>query len=87
MNHVWRTEPNGDQSAVVFNLRLVIREGDRFSRWLLLGRSYDGSGSQEVPLESGCEDNVGSAKERAFERARKRKAALVSRQTVWPSSV
>ena len=39
MNHVWRTEPNGDQSAVVFNLRLLIREGDRFSRWLLLGRS------------------------------------------------
>jgi hypothetical protein len=69
MHQMWRTEPNGDLSAVMLNLRLVIHEGDGFSRFLLLGRSGNGSGKQEVLLESGCEDDVHAAKARAIRRA------------------
>jgi hypothetical protein len=85
MHQMWRTEPNGDLATVVANARLVIKEGERFSWWLLLGRSFEGSGSQEVPLESGCEDNVHAAKAKAVEKARRPSAMLASGQNGWPS--
>ncbi len=69
MHHMWRTEPNGDLSAIILDLRLVVHEGDSFSRFLLLSRSHDGSANHEVLLESGCEDDVDAAKARAVRRA------------------
>jgi hypothetical protein len=81
MHQMWRTEPNGDLTTVVANARLVIKEGERFSWWLLLGRSFEGSGSQEVPLESGCEDNVHAAKAKAAEKARRPSAMLAPVKT------
>jgi hypothetical protein len=69
MHQMWRTEPNGDLSAIMLNLRLVIHEGDRYSRFLLLSRSRVGSRNHEVLLESGCEDDVPAAKARAIRRA------------------
>jgi hypothetical protein len=75
MNQIWRTEPNGDLSAVVLDLRLVIHQGGKFPRFLLLQGSHDRGLNSEVLLESGCEDNVRAVKARAVERAIRRAAA------------
>ena len=69
MHQIWRTEPNGDLSAIMVNLRLMVHEGDRYSRFLLLSLFQDGSRNHEVLLESGCEDDVHAAKARAIQRA------------------
>jgi hypothetical protein len=72
MDFMWHTEPNGDLTAVVLDLRLVVHEGDRYSRFLLLGRCHRDSGGQDMLLESGCEEDVQSAKSRAIEKAIRR---------------
>jgi hypothetical protein len=66
---MWREEPNGDLSAVLYGMRLVIRESNGFARFLLLGHPRRADGEAEVLLESGSEDDVGAAKERAAQRA------------------
>jgi hypothetical protein len=72
MRQVWRTEKNGDLSAAMFDVKPVIQNGNRFPRFLLLGRSHGGSAEPEVLLESGCEDDVPTTKARAIARAMKR---------------
>jgi hypothetical protein len=71
---MWHTEPNGDLSSVMLNLRLIVRKGDEFSRFLLLERCHDSNGSYETLLESGCEDSVHAAKEKALEKGMRRTA-------------
>jgi hypothetical protein len=76
MHQMWRTEPNGDFSSTMLNLRLIVHQGDRFSRFLLLECCHDSAGFRETLLESGCEDNVHAAKEKALEKAIRRVAPL-----------
>ncbi len=66
---MWRENANGDLCAGINGLRVVIRESNGFIRFLLLGPSPGTSSEAEVLLESGSEDSVGAAKERAVERA------------------
>lgn len=72
MQQRWESEPNGDLSATMRGLRLVIRNADSFARFLLLKRSWFGSRGEM--LESGCEDSVSTAKAKAVERAMKLRA-------------
>lgn len=72
MHFTWYTQPNGDLSAVVLDLKLVVHEGEKYSRFLLLGRCHQDHEGQDVLLESGCEEDVQSAKARAIEKAIRR---------------
>ena len=66
---MWHEESNGDLSATLHGMKLVVRERDGFARYLLLARPRWEAGQSEVPLESGSEDHVGAAKERGMRRA------------------
>ncbi len=66
---MWREESNGDLSAMLHGMRLVVRERDGFARYLLLAGPRQEAGQSEVLLESGSEDHVDAAKERAVRRA------------------
>ena len=65
---MWHNEPNGDQSAVLNGMKLVIRKSNGFARYLLLALPRR-RGGRPVLLESGCVDNVKTAKEKAVRRA------------------
>lgn len=67
---VWHREPNGDQSAMLQGVRLVVMEAAGFARFLLLRRL--GNDEKEILLEFGSEDNVGTAMEKAVLRAEAR---------------
>ena len=79
MQQRWQVEPNGDLSATMLNLRLVIRDAGGFIRFLLLRRSRFRS-QGETLLESGCENNVSTAKARAIQRAMKLAATSAARR-------
>jgi hypothetical protein len=70
MQQRWQAEPNGDSSATMLNLRLVIRDAGGFTRFLLLRRSRFRCRG-EMLLESGCENDVSAAKAKAVQRATK----------------
>lgn len=72
---MWHLESNGDISSTMLNLHLIVHKGERFSRFLLLEYRYDSTGFHEMLVESGCEDNVRAAKEKALEKAIRRAAA------------
>lgn len=76
MQERWRIEPNGDQSAMMPNLRIVVRDADGFTRFLLLKRPHFGGRGLETLLESGCENDVRAAKAKAVQRAVRLAAAL-----------
>ena len=68
-NGMWHREPNGDLSASLDGMRLVVRKINGFARYMLLAqprRMHD----PEFLLESGSADNVDAAKEAALRRAR-----------------
>jgi hypothetical protein len=75
MNEIWHNEPNGDLTAFLLGLKLVIHKARGFSRFLLFCRPHGGR-KHEVLLESGCEDNVPAAQEKAVRRAVKLTATL-----------
>ena len=83
MHQRWQTAPNGDLSAEMRNLRLVIRDADGFTRFLLLRRSDGGSRPLETPLESGCENDVRAAKAKAVQRAVRLTAMSAARPNGW----
>jgi len=83
---MWRTEPNGDLWTVLLDLKLVVHEGDSFSRFLLLGRSHVRGEGDEVLLESGCADDIHAAKARAVEKAIKRSRNLTQPTPPTPAS-
>jgi len=66
---MWHEEANGDLSATLHGMRLVVRERDGFARYLLLGRPRWEAGQSEVLMESGSEDHVDAAKEMVVRRA------------------
>ena len=66
----WHKESNGNQSAMLQGVRLVVIEAAGFARYLLL-RRLDSDG-KEILLESGSEDNVDTAMEKAALRAEAR---------------
>ena len=66
---MWHEESNGDLSATLHGMRLVVRERDGFARYLLLARPRWEAGQSEVLLESGSEEHVDAAKKRAVRRA------------------
>jgi len=57
----WHTEPDGRMSALVHNLKLVIRTFDDCARYVILQPATYGRNDLEVLLASGTEPNVSSA--------------------------
>jgi hypothetical protein len=55
-NKFWHADPNGELSAVLDDLRLIIRQRDGFTRYLILQR-----GGREIMLGSGTESDVSQA--------------------------
>jgi len=56
----WHADPNGELSATVHGLRLIIRRCDGFSRYLILQRSAHGN-YPEIMVGSGTESDVSKA--------------------------
>lgn len=52
----WHADHNGELSAVVDDLRLIIRSGDGFARYLILQR-----GARDIMIGSGTESDLGKA--------------------------
>jgi hypothetical protein len=52
----WRADPNGDLSAIVSDLRLIIQPCDGFTRYLIVQR-----GAAEIMLGSGNEIDLSKA--------------------------
>jgi hypothetical protein len=76
---VWRTEPSGDLSMVVRNLRLIIRKCSGFTRFLVLKRAAHGRRRPEAFLSSGMETNVDAAKLAAKRTATRLETVLANR--------
>lgn len=62
MDHeIWRAEPDGQLSAEILNLKLIVLKSDTGARYMILQRNRDGRMNPEVMLSSGTEPNVEAA--------------------------
>lgn len=66
---MWKVAPNGDVCTRIENLRVVIRETSGFTRFMLMACQASGANRADVLLESGSEDNLRMAQDRAVTRA------------------
>jgi len=60
-HEIWHTEPDGDLSAVVQNLKLIVRRDNAYTRYLVLRGAGQGWGHADVILASGSEYDVSAA--------------------------
>jgi hypothetical protein len=60
-HEIWHTEPDGDVSAVVQNLKLIVRKDNAYTRYLVLRGSGQGRDYADVLLASGSEYDVSAA--------------------------
>src|ERR1700733_13975207 len=72
----WHTDPNGELSAVVDDLRLIIRQCAGFIRYLILQR-----GMREIMLGSGTESDVSTAMVAAQSAAERTQFILAQRRS------
>jgi hypothetical protein len=73
----WDVGPDGQLTATLHSLRLMVRKSDGHARYLVLGRFADGRASSEIMLASGTEPNVRAAIE-AAERTATRIAPIIA---------
>jgi hypothetical protein len=74
---IWQTEPDGQSSAQVLGLKLVVRKYDSCARYVVLQPDGCGGTCAQVMLSSGTEPNPNAAKI-AAERAATRTVCMLS---------
>ena len=74
---IWQTEPDGQSSAQVLGLKLVVRKYDSCARYVVLQPSGYGGTCAQVMLSSGTEPNPNAAMV-AAERAATRTVYMLS---------
>jgi hypothetical protein len=83
VDHVsWQLEADGQLSAAVQNLRLVIRKAEGCVRYLILRRSPRNGGFPEIMLSSGTESNLDAAMMAARRVAIRIESILAERQRI-----
>jgi len=75
----WHADSNGELSTTVHDLRLIIRQRDGFSRYLILQRSTHGD-YPETMLGSGTESDVSKAMIAARRAAMRAEHLVLSRR-------
>jgi hypothetical protein len=76
---IWRTEPDGQISAEIEGLKLIIRRSATCARYVILQSQGDGETCAGAMLSSGTEPTVHAAK-MAAERAVARTAIMLGRR-------
>lgn len=66
---IWDVAPNGELSARIDDLKVVIRRTTGFTRFLLMACQTSKAEGTELLLESGSEDDLRTAQDKAVMRA------------------
>ena len=81
---IWRAEADGQASAEVPGLKLIVRRSDTCARYVILRRTGYGATCTEVMLSSGTEPNVEAAMAAAKKVATRIAAMLAARRRSLP---
>jgi hypothetical protein len=86
-HEIWRTEPDGERSAMLRNLRLIVRSSRDCARYMILRRATDNGECPEVLLESGTESNLNAAMVAARRAATRIEGMLADRRAHYAAAM